>query len=138
MTKRYQWTSAAPEPQCGERPKWVKTRAEAHRATMATEGPNQGLIAPTRQRRTPREGTSLVSAVGNQATTPRLSLQSSTKDQPCRFRPRIRRGIPRRPSPPRPCSLDNEHNRSHDLRRKEGVDRANGRRRRRTTGFSNC
>src|SRR5712671_1350763 len=70
MTKRYQWTSAAPEPQCGERPKRVKTRAEAHRATMVTKGPNQGLIAPTRQRQTPREGTSLASAVGNQATTP--------------------------------------------------------------------
>src|SRR5712672_1505149 len=71
MTKRYQWTSAAPEPRYGERPKRVKTKAEAHHDTMVTEDPNQGTIAATRQRRTPREGISLVSAVGNQATTPK-------------------------------------------------------------------
>src|SRR5712671_507195 len=79
MTRRYQWTSAAPEPQCGERPKRVKTKEEAHRATMVTKDPNQGLIAPTRQRRTPREGISLVLAVGNQATTPKTVAPKPNK-----------------------------------------------------------
>src|SRR5712671_1333084 len=79
MTKRYQWTSAAPEPQYGERPKRVKTKAEAHHAPMVTKDPNQGLIVPTQQQRTPREGISLASAAGNQATTPETVVPKLNK-----------------------------------------------------------
>src|SRR5712671_5122480 len=79
MTEQSQWTSAAPKPQYGKRPKWAKTKVEAHHAMIGTRDPNQGLTTPTQRQQPPQEETSLVSAVENQATMPKTAAPKLNK-----------------------------------------------------------